>query len=56
MGFLGEYNSDDSFQKCKARLVAKGFNQKPGFHFIENFSPVIKLVIYSKNHINYCSF
>ena len=42
-----KYNPDGSIirGKEKARLVAQGFSQRPGWDFVENFAPTIRLSV-----------
>ena len=37
-------NPDGSVERYKVRLVAKGYTQREGLDFLENFSPVAKIV------------
>ena len=37
-------NPDGSVERYKAKLVAKGYTQREGLDFLENFSPVAKIV------------
>jgi hypothetical protein len=36
---------DGSIERYKARLVAQGFSQRPGWDFVENFAPTIRLSV-----------
>ena len=37
--FKVKRNADGSINRYKARLVAKGYNQRPGFNYLEVFTP-----------------
>ena len=36
---------DGSVERFKARLVAQGYSQCPGWDFMENFAPTIRLSV-----------
>src|SRR4051812_884423 len=36
---------DSSVERYKARLIAQGRNQRPGWDFVENFAPTIRLSV-----------
>jgi hypothetical protein len=40
--FKHKFKADDSLDRYKARRVLRGFTQRPGVHFDETFSPVVK--------------
>jgi Reverse transcriptase (RNA-dependent DNA polymerase) len=41
--FLTKYNKQGELIKCKARMVAKGCAQRPGYNYMDTFSPVVHL-------------
>jgi Reverse transcriptase (RNA-dependent DNA polymerase) len=41
--FLKERNKLGDIVKCKARLVAKGCAQRPGYNYMETYSPVVQM-------------
>jgi Reverse transcriptase (RNA-dependent DNA polymerase) len=43
--FKVKRTEDGSVERYKARLVAQGFSQRPGWDFVENFAPTIRLSV-----------
>ena len=43
--FKVKCTEDGSIEWHKARLVAQGFSQQPGWDFVENFAPTIRLSV-----------
>src|SRR5450631_1624947 len=43
--FKVKRTEDGSIERYKARLVAQGFSQRPGWDFVENFAPTIRLSV-----------
>jgi len=41
--FKVKHNTDGSIECYKGRLVAKGYNQRPGFDYIEIFTPTVRM-------------
>jgi hypothetical protein len=41
--FKVKCNADGSIEGYKGRVIAKGYNQRPGFDFIEIFTPTVRM-------------